>query len=26
VQAWVRDALEEQMFLDFEEPYRSARA
>jgi glutathione S-transferase len=26
VQAWVRDALDEKIFLDFEEPYRSARA
>jgi len=26
VQAWVRDALEEKQFLDFEEPHRSSRA
>jgi glutathione S-transferase len=26
VQAWVRDALEERIFLDFEEPYRKSRA
>jgi len=26
VQAWVRDALEEKEFLDFEEPYRTSRA
>jgi glutathione S-transferase len=25
VQAWVRDALEEKQFLDFEEPYRTSR-
>jgi len=26
VQAWVRDALDEKEFLDFEEPYRTSRA